>query len=399
MQIVMVQELHTIEVRMMVLAYLLFLHGPERPLRMRTNQWDIILNQPEAEWKEQFRLSWAAFAAVRNSLLKLTVFKVPVNIGDRAVDVSKQLAMYLMRFGQEKKTVGQIAHYFDASKLTVINATMRVAHAICKAFPYSIYLESSGERKDEEMRGFAEKRFPGCRGIIDVTSICIVPPSEAVRGGYAEVYMNRHDDYVKAYQVLCDANMRILHIFGGYGGRTSDQTILNQSALMSNVGTLLKEGEWFACDMGYALKKAFISGFRKPEITGTPNVPVTSDKAVARTRFNRFFSGMRITIERTFGMLKARFRSLLSGLFLRDSSEYSTVIKSLCILHNICIEYKDSWDPQEINELMKLEQERKAARQMAIQTAEAAAPAVHPSSLEAGRAHRQLIAGRLGLTV
>jgi len=69
----------------------------------------------------------------------------------------------------------------------------------------------------------------------------------------------------------------------------------------------------------------------------TENGKLTPDQ----TRFNYRLSRCRNTVERAFGHLKLRFRSI------HKKMEYSienvkTIVKAACILHKICIDAQDS---------------------------------------------------------
>lgn len=63
-------------------------------------------------------------------------------------------------------------------------------------------------------------------------------------------------------------------------------------------------------------------------------------------RFNRSHAKARNVIERTFGMLKTRWRSIfLRALEIRPIFA-PKVVAACCILHNICVAADDIWDPE-----------------------------------------------------
>jgi hypothetical protein len=62
-----------------------------------------------------------------------------------------------------------------------------------------------------------------------------------------------------------------------------------------------------------------------------------------RARYNKFFSGVRISVERAFGILKARFQALAQKMDFRglDAIDmYRRCFIACAILHNICAEMK-----------------------------------------------------------
>jgi hypothetical protein len=271
---------------------------------------------------------------------------------------------------------------------TVRTVSIRVARALIKAFPTVVHFAKAGPQKAAEMAAFTERGWPGCRGIVDCTDIPIVPDTESIRRGVADAYVNRSDQSIKRYQIIVDAHLRIIDICGGNGGKTQDQTIFDDSAIVAMIGEYLDDGEWLMADMGYKLLPYCVSGYRAKEIAGHA-------RAAFRAWFNRIFSSTRITVERAFGVLKGRFRALLSGLFFRRTEEYSVVFLALCILHNICISYRDEVDPRDITEAMEKEHAAKVARQREADEADVP-PATHANNLAAGRARREEIAAHIG---
>jgi len=115
--------------------------------RVRTHQWDLLRLQPEAEWKLKMRLGRVLFNAIVDQLAKLPVFQQYRNVGNRGVTVAQQLAMFLMRFGNDKVTVMEVAHFFDASSAGVTAACRRVAEALPKAFPRPSTSNQTGRRR------------------------------------------------------------------------------------------------------------------------------------------------------------------------------------------------------------------------------------------------------------
>lgn len=362
--------------------------------------WERTEIEPEKWFRGHFRVGHAVFNAVAARLATMDAFKVPVSVGSRAIDVPRQLGMFLMRFGNEKKTYFEVADWFDVGNSSVRAASLRVANALYSAYPRVVHLAKSGPQKDAEMAAFEKLGWTGCRALIDCTQIPVVPDAASRARGDNDGYVNRDSVSTKVYQCIVSKDLRFLDIDGGNGGKTNDQVILDESEFAKNVGLYLGAKEWLMADMGYKLVPWCISGFRSNEISG-------HEFAAFRSWFNRYFSGTRITIERAFGVLKARFRSLLSGLFLRDPSEYSPVVLALMIMHNICIQYRDEVDAGEISAAIEEERKQKEARMKALKAAAAAAaaagaaeaPVVHENTLAAGRARRAEIAARVGAKV
>ena len=80
-------------------------------------------------------------------------------------------------------------------------------------------------------------------------------------------------------------------------------------------------------------------------------------------KFNRFLSSARVVVERAFGILKARWRYLLNCID-HNIEDLSDVIKSCCVLHNICQMIGDSYiDNYDVLEhTLQRERERRIQR-------------------------------------
>lgn len=64
----------------------------------------------------------------------------------------------------------------------------------------------------------------------------------------------------------------------------------------------------------------------------------------AQVNYNTRLSQARMMVERTIGLLKGRFRSLLDILPMRRTDFIPKYICACCILHNICLIHKDYFD-------------------------------------------------------
>lgn len=94
-------------------------------------------------------------------------------------------------------------------------------------------------------------------------------------------------------------------------------------------------------------------------------------------------------------VLKARFRSLLVGLYFRfneetDMKEYTRFFKACCIVHNICLRFRDQPSDEEVFEAIEQERRARAAAKAQVH------PAVEPSgSLDEGKERRRRLAQRI----
>lgn len=73
--------------------------------------------------------------------------------------------------------------------------------------------------------------------------------------------------------------------------------------------------------------------------------------SVDKIHYNKVFSGTRVLIENTFGLLKNRFRNLMK-LEFQEEDKITKFIMSCCVLHNLCIDYDDIFP--NTNTMMKI---------------------------------------------
>ena len=85
-------------------------------------------------------------------------------------------------------------------------------------------------------------------------------------------------------------------------------------------------------DRSYNLCRDFLIPFSDAECL---NPAISQAQRTANREFNAEFSGAHVCVERAIGVLKARFQSLLKGMWFRDMNDYDMVIKSCIIMHNL----------------------------------------------------------------
>jgi hypothetical protein len=70
-------------------------------------------------------------------------------------------------------------------------------------------------------------------------------------------------------------------------------------------------------------------------------VPYAQSEAInnrSKRQFNAILSRSRVSIERAFGLLVARWRFLAFHIYILDQIDINDIISACCVLHNICID-------------------------------------------------------------
>jgi len=219
-----------------------------------------------------------------------------------------------------RSTVHMIVH--KVSKL-LLKIKCKIIH-----FPSLEELEEIGT-------GFANLAgsavFSSVAGSIDGCHIRIKPPSAD-----SMCYLNRKLFYSIQLQALCDHQGKYLDIFVGYPGSVHDSRVLRNSTIYSRA-LYPPEGYHILGDGGYPCLShpiSLITPYREPL------------QNQSQRRFNLHHAKARSIIERSFGILKTRWRSLFFKA-LEVKPEFAPEVITCTILHNICITNGDIIEPEE----------------------------------------------------
>ena len=181
--------------------------------------------------------------------------------------------------------------------------------------------------------------IPQALGVIDATHVPILSPDIESKPDY----FSRKQVYSVNTQAVIGSNLEFFSVAIGYPGSMHDARILrnthlfqraeNRDILCSPVDVIegLRIRPLILADSGYTLKDWLI----KPYIL-SPNL-TRSEKS-----FSRRLSASMSTVERGFGLLKARCRCLLKRLD-HEIENISNVIITCFILHNICQVSRDEY--------------------------------------------------------
>ena len=251
-------------------------------------------NAPDDEWRTYFRVSRDTFRYIVDSIAHLECFFVNPNNRHNAVSVERQVAAFLFRAGG--MPVLKVRSLLDIGKHTICKCTKRVTSAILEVHGREIHLPPNGSPEAGRVaQQFRERGFDGARGIIDCTRVPIVVATEIYRAGNRYDFVGKDHRVSKSFQVICDANMRIMDVAGGQSGKAHDMTVLRASGVYQNIANYLDFGrkEYLMGDSGYTLRSWMQHGYTRPE--------VAEGQSREKEYYNHRYSGVRITIERVFG--------------------------------------------------------------------------------------------------
>jgi hypothetical protein len=176
--------------------------------------------------------------------------------------------------------------------------------------------------------------FPNCCLAIDGTLFEIERP-----GDFFGWYCRKGYPAING-QIIVDHKARI-RSYDLRPGSANDKSIFNYSNMGSILLNILPAGKYIVADAGYALTKQVITPY-----------PIEDGMTASQSLFNYLHSRTRITVERTIGILKNRFRVLKMALNMKRDAEtghsaecqMARAIESCFVLHNMLLDLQDDTD-------------------------------------------------------
>ncbi|KAJ8359381.1 hypothetical protein SKAU_G00159060 [Synaphobranchus kaupii] len=189
-----------------------------------------------------------------------------------------------------------------------------------------------GWAHENEVLAFAHlansRVFSGCVGAIDGCHVRVKVPS----GANGHDYINRKLFAFIQLQAVCDSKGKFLDIHVRYPGSVHDPRVLKNSPVYLE-----------AC---YPPPGHFIMGDRGYPCICQPMAIITPFQETVQERYNHHHARARSIIERAFGMMKTRWRSI----FFKAPEVHHTfapdVIAVSAILHNVCLTAGDVLEPE-----------------------------------------------------
>lgn len=122
-------------------------------------------------------------------------------------------------------------------------------------------------------------------------------------------------------------------------GKLHDSRTLTLSFISKNISGICENGKYHLLgDGAYSIREHLLIPFKD-----------YGNLSRSQRIYNKKLCGTRVLIENAFGLLKSRFRQLIELQF-HDVEKMSKFIIACCVLHNLCIDLKDSFDIELINE-------------------------------------------------
>ncbi|KAJ1202367.1 hypothetical protein NDU88_006167 [Pleurodeles waltl] len=267
---------------------------------------------------QRYRLNWQA---IQQLLRNIEQQLAPILVTPRTIPTETKLlaVLHMLASGSFQTTgalVGRISQpSFSAFLPKVLDAIIRLTpHHIC--FPITLH------KQQETKQGFyAISGFPHVLGAIDCTHVCLVPPAAT-----EHLYRNRKHTHSINVQAIVDHQALITNIVAKYPGSVHDSYIFRHCTINQHFQDGRYGNGLLVADQGYGIQPWIMTPFGNPS-------------TAAERAYNEAHRRTRSIVERTFGILKSRFRCLdiTGGSLLYSPEMVCRIILTCAILHNICI--------------------------------------------------------------
>ncbi|KAK0142797.1 Protein ALP1-like [Merluccius polli] len=227
-----------------------------------------------------------------------------------------------------------VCRAFAMPRSTVHMLVHRTSKKVVALLPQVIRLPAEG---DLGRLGAGFSRLAGSAafsrvvGSIDGCHVRVKPPKED-----AACYLNRKLFYSIQFQAVVDHAARFLDVFIGFPGSAHDSRVLKHSPIYFQQ-LYPPPGYSIIGDGGYPCLEQPISLM----------TPYRLPQNQLQVRFNSHLSRGRCVVERAFGILKTRWRSIFFKALEVDVLYVPEVIACCAVLHNICLSNGDLLEPED----------------------------------------------------
>lgn len=243
----------------------------------------------------------------------------------RWICAAQKLAIFLKICGHSA-LYSDVSEQFGHSKATISLVFREVLESLVHLYRSTVRLPEGTtchEKVSEQNGKF--KYFKDCIGALDGTHIDVHVK------GTSTAWRNRKGRLTQNVLAVCDFDGNFTYLLAGWEGSAHDGRVL--AAARSSDGFHAPEGRYYLGDAGYALAPDVLVPYRGVRYHLLEQYEAGSPPETAKELFNLRHSSLRNVIERTFGVMKRRWRILQSP---REFSMKRQVmlVYALAALHN-----------------------------------------------------------------
>jgi len=302
----------------------------------------------EEKWKTNVGFTYKTFKEIKEMLEKLAPHLVQRNgRGPRkqSLELRLLICLILLRNGSAQYNLERETGF---GRQTISNWFDEIVEAFNSKNVINTHIELPLDKDELETisRGFEcfEPKMPNIVGAIDGTHVAV--RMKALDYGNVKGYQSIN------IQVLCDHQYLIRDVSGGLPGSCSDHQVFKESHMPEYINFLSQRGHKTIHDVPVSYYIVGDAGF--PHRPGL-QIPFIKPKgrrfATEESDWNYWLSSSRMVIEQCFGMLKGRFKILVStGHLNYKPKKVAKIFMACCVLHNICMLRNDKLAREEWDE-------------------------------------------------
>ncbi|CAC5421210.1 HARBI1 [Mytilus coruscus] len=239
----------------------------------------------------------------------------------RALPVSLQI-MAALRFFATGSFQLVNADVHNISRSSVSRCVRNVTQCLVNVCNQHIIMPTDAASLEIIKRGFYEiADFPNVVGAVDGTHVRIKSPSVD-----EHIFVNRKKFHSINVQGVCDSNLKLLNIVSQWSGATHDAFIWSIATVCELFENRTISDGWLLGDSGYPVRPWLLT-------------PVLNPSTRKQQTYNGAHMRTRNVVERSFGVLKARFRCIdtSAGTLLYSALMCCRIVVAVAVLHNLCI--------------------------------------------------------------
>ncbi|KAJ4789873.1 nuclease [Rhynchospora pubera] len=254
--------------------------------------------------------------------------KISSRLNQKKITAEEQLAIFLDGLGHGI-SIRKLGEYYQHSSETIHRLFKDVLKAILSLYDEYIKLPDANTGVHPivgpDSRNYL---FKDALGAIDGTHIQAV-----VKKAKSDRFRNRKGFISQNVLAACSFDMLFQYVAIGWEGSASDMRVLRWA--VEEGGFDVPNGRYYLADSGYANTSKFICPFRNHNyhLAQFNRQPISSRYRVPEELYNHRHAQLRNVIERTFGVLKIRFK-ILDRMPAYKFRKQGLVVMACCIIHN-----------------------------------------------------------------
>ncbi|KAJ8264586.1 hypothetical protein GJAV_G00151010 [Gymnothorax javanicus] len=240
---------------------------------------------------------------------------------DLTADVMVLAALCVYANGILSKEMADVIGLSPASASIAVDLVSKVLSD--KAEEFITFPDSHNDRVlvAQEIQRFCG--IPNVVGVLGCMHVRIRPTPEE-----KTYFLNSLDYYSIMFQMICDSQGNLLNVQSPWPGSTSEQAVWENSKICHQFRNGRHGQSWLIGAGCYALERHVLT-------------PLAYLKRRPSVRFNEAHFKIQTIIQKTFGVLKARFRCLddLGSVKKNSYSTHAEMVNACCVLHNIALKF------------------------------------------------------------